>query len=204
MGKPQWATPERQATLVRLWRRYGGRCHQGHRSCSELGHYLHQTQRVELAARPEAGGRVVPVVVTTIEAIRPYILAQDDARETWKADDRDRRHHERIEASRTAPTGEVGVFGRTMTNYRPVSDPVTWDVDCESRPEYYLLNQGVDTGRPFAKLRVAGTNVWLFVDTSAAYRGRKARQNARRRGEQNFNPTVEDICTAAVRDWWAR
>jgi hypothetical protein len=131
-----------------------------------------------------------------------YWKQEADAQDTWKADDRDRRRHERIEAGRTTPTGEVGVFGRTMTKYRPVSDPVNWDVHCESRPEYYLLSEGVDTGKPFAKIRVTGTSVWMFVDTTAAFRGRKARKNARRRGEVNFNPTVEDVCTAAVREWW--
>jgi hypothetical protein len=129
-----------------------------------------------------------------------YWKQEADAVDTWKADDRDRRRQERLAASQTAPTGEVGVFGRTMTSYRPVSDPVTWDEHCQSRPEYYLICQGVDTGRPFAKIRVSGTSVWLFVNTSAAYRGRKARRNARRRGEDN--PTVEEICTAAVRHWW--
>jgi hypothetical protein len=143
------------------------------------------------------------VVVETVQMAHAYGLAEEAAVETWKADDRDRRHHERIEAGRTAPTGEVGVFGRMMTRFRPGSDPVTWDVHCESRPEYYLLKQGVDTGRPFSKIRVAGTSVWLFVDTSKAFRGRKARKNARRRGEQP-NPTVDELCTAAVREWWGR
>jgi hypothetical protein len=144
------------------------------------------------------------VVVETVQMAHAYGLAEEGAVETWKSEDRDRRRQERIEAGQTAPTGEVGVFGRTMTSYRPVSDPVTWDEHCESRPEYYLLHEGVDTGKPFAKIRVTGTSVWLFVDTSKAFRGRKARKNARRRGEINFNPTVDEICTAAVREWWER
>ena len=134
MAQPQWATPARQHRLVQLAIAYKGRCLKGHALCRNAEHYVHRFTREETAGqnvvtlrypaekermdrRPEylAAHRVVGtahrITVQHTELSDMYGLAEENAIESWKADDREHRTFERERIEQPTPTGESGKFG---------------------------------------------------------------------------------------------
>ena len=69
--KPQWATPERQEHLVRLFAKYHNRCRQGHAMCPDLRHHYEGCAVVHESVRTKELRR-------HLEALRNHELAVTD------------------------------------------------------------------------------------------------------------------------------
>ena len=204
---PEWATPTRRAQLVRLWKRYGNLCLQGHQVCPELSHYLEATTRVAYrAVEKKVNERLVwvnePVKLTQVEELDAYGQALRDTRSEWKAQDRSQRVGE-LDAER----GRMHqVTGEAQGRYGSRFDPVARERFLLSRPEWYPRGVGVNpiTHKAVAHVRVAGAMFHLFVDVDHVLEGasKNARHKARRYGKSP--QSVKDACDAAVADWKRR
>lgn len=236
MAQPQWSTPERKQRLVQLAVAYKGRCLQGHALCQVVEHYVHTTSKVEVASHPVtaadvrdgraiafpchgvgivelahavSGGPVVGpmrVAVEHQELSDLYGVAEEQAVEDWKAEDREARAFDRQLRQQRAPTGEVGRFVQFSTgkSRRRHLDPIEMEKYVASRPKYHLLGYGLDNQmRRFAQVRVAGTSIILNVDVSQSIQELSQRRR-KWLNRQGIKPqTAEAIIDTAVASWWA-
>ena len=162
---------------------------------------------VELAHAVSDGSRPIGpkrFVVQREELSDLYGQVEEQAIETWKAEDREERSDERRRASQHAPTGEVGRFGAFHQVGRNSSyDPVDIDLFVNERPRYYLKGYGVDDRlRRFARIQIPGTTVILKIDISLGIQelSKRRRKSLRRTGiKLQF---TEQIILAAVAQWW--
>ena len=164
---------------------------------------------VELAHAVSNGARPIGpkrVVVQTEELSDLYGQKEEQATDAWKAEDREQRTYDRIQASQLGPTGEVGRFGAFHSVGRRSSyDPVDIDKHVNDRPEYYLMGYGVNGQmQRFAKVKIPGTNVILQVDISQSFQelGEHKRKKLRTKGVKLHSR--EALCKAAVEEWWGR
>ena len=133
-------------------------------------------------------------------SLEKYFQLETDFIEAWIAEDRDTRQalweleEERIHHA------DGYRFGGDF-------DPVQRDEFMRQRPSYYLEGIGVSsvTMRQTAKIRVPSTNIYLFVDVSAATNklGKNARKRLKRQGRE-IPADVHEICQRAIKSWWAR
>jgi hypothetical protein len=219
MAKPQWATPERQRHLVELFNKYIGYCLLGHRVCSNLEHYMTRDVKMvwESEFKEEEGldksGNRTGVMLTVRETKkvpfysekypqRLYNKVAEAAKDSWKAEDRDRRSFEHYLEQQTLNDGTYGKYGSTF-------DPVARDAFFATRPEYYLVGMGVSalTHQRVALIRVPSTSVHLFVDCRDTVQelSKNAKRKMKRYGKVPTRyKTIDDNCKAAVRAWYGK
>ncbi|MFQ6027697.1 MAG: hypothetical protein ACE5Q6_09415 [Dehalococcoidia bacterium] len=132
-----------------------------------------------------------------------YELFIEGIIDSWKAEDRERRHYEWQLEQRQILDGTYGKYGSSF-------DPVARDVFVNSRPEYYLVGVGVNpfTYQRVALVRIPSTFVHLFVDVGPAVQevSKNARRKALRHGKLRHGALMEkidELCRLAVADWWS-
>ncbi|MBI4288978.1 MAG: hypothetical protein HY671_11190 [Chloroflexi bacterium] len=210
---PLWATPERQAQLVKLWEQHGNRCLQGHLNCPDMGHYLRQTQKLEIAARevtlvceegPAKGVEfrtfgVKRFIVPTEEWIGGvYFLKEEDAIAYWKAEDRDRRaflHRKEQRQLHALPD----------ITHRGQFDSIARDEFMMKRPLWEIAAYGVNplTLEKVARVIIHGTHETLWVDLSGLKKPSKNQKHKYARygeGEapRTIREQIEDRVSQAV------
>ena len=217
MSQPKWSTPQRREHLVKLFQAYGNQCLQGHPVCPDITHYVAHESRVEWRSTPDimefqtrAGENTNVFVqawkreqvrVETPYLARLYDEVRENVIESWKAEDRERDSFEWKLEQQQIVDGAYGQYGSTF-------DPVARDVYMASRPEYYLVGMGVSpfTYQRVALIRIPSTHVHLFVEVGPAVQevSKNAQRKARRYNKLSGTlQTIDEVCKAAVRDWWA-
>lgn len=136
---------------------------------------------------------------------RPDLDIIEDMVEAWKREDREDRKEAWDREKDFLHRAEKGQFGGTF-------DAVARDVFMANRPEYYpygMTVSPVNNNKPLAKIRVPSTMIYLFVDLSPAFRkiGYNKRKKILKYGKgvpAELNATVDSLCLAAVRAFWAK
>ena len=149
--------------------------------------------------------RQVPVQHTELSDL--YGVAEENAIESWKADDRKHRTLDWERVQQPTPTGESGIFGVFHQVGRAGSyDPIDVEKHVSNRPRYYHLGCSVHKLRRIASVRIPGTNIILKVDVTESIQlqemSRGKRQRLRRQGKQL--KTELQLIEGAVTTWWAR
>ena len=227
MTTPRWATAERKARLVQLWRRYGNRCLQGHRTCPDPTHYVLRTPKPEWARVPDRMQRaerpdgtpildssgnpiyyqtykLVPAPTTELSLERLYDVKSEGAVRYWVSDDAAQRMAEwRVERER---------LHRDQRHFRQGEfDSLRRQIYLENQPPYTIVALTVDslTFRPVALVKVSSTIIHLFVNLEEPMGAlsKSARRKARRYGKalpKEAAQKAEKAIEAAVQDWWAK
>lgn len=176
---PQWSTPERQSTMVKIFQRTNGLCVYGHLQCPVEAHCYEEY----------------------LEGLIAEWKSADASRRAVEWEIQWRRMHDidTREVKRRIPAGRVGKRHYTLLAFverdRPEPKPL---------PTYEIVSFGVNafTMQKTALVRIPGLAlpVHLFVDVGKAMEpSRNARRKAERYGVTL--PTVGEMCKAAVMDW---
>jgi hypothetical protein len=219
MAKPQWATPERQRHLVHLWQKYIQYCLLGHRLCPYLDHFMTrdvtmvwQSEFKEQEGMDSSGNRTGKMLTVRKTRKVPFYSEEypqrlynkvaDAAKDSWKAEDRDRRSFEHYLEQQPLNDGTYGKYGSRF-------DPVARDAFFATRSEYYLVGIGVSalTHKRVALIRVPSTSVHLFVDCGDTVQevSKHAKRKMKRYGKVPANDkTIDQKCKQAVRAWYAK
>ena len=185
MDSPKWSTPARKEYLVKLWTKYGNKCLLGHTACPILSHYVHYDSKmvvvphakavpcVDTQGNPLKDSQGNPLYMTAFELRKGYLrtkridrlyeLKSEAIVKDWIAEDKKQANNNwkaEFEARHKADNRVYPLHGK----FSGIAQEVYYD----SQPRYYLENLGFSglTFKPFAKLRLASSNVRLFVDIS--------------------------------------
>lgn len=218
---PQWLTADRKAKLLELWAETNNRCLLGHRTCPIPEHYLYGKSKTTYISEPvdlpatDRGGEPIrdsdgnplhlrlykPVKVT--EDI-PVFLRLFDLQASlliakWQAEDRAIWQAERQALHRTAERTEP-LHGRFSA--------VSRDIWHDRQPLFYIEGYGMDGLRlqPFAKVRISGGYVTLFVSLGDSLRqvSKNRKRKAIRYGKAlppNIEETIRKQVANAVIDY---
>ena len=183
---PKWASPERQAQLVKLWAEYGNECLLGHTNCQELAHYIRELpikaeyphiivketvcrDRNDNILRYPDGSPMMAVSYTCkpfyhkqLESIRLYELKEREVIADWIKEDRQARVYlNRVMSRSLHLLPEVG-------SVRGSFNAISRDIYHDGQPQYFVEALGISgvTLRPFAKIRIASSYTRLHVDIS--------------------------------------
>lgn len=224
MNSPKWATPARKEYLVKLWTKYGNQCLLGHTACPILSHYVHYDSKMVIV--PHA--KTIPCVdsqgnplkdsqgnllyMTAFELRKDYIknkridrlyeVKSEAIIKDWIAEDRKQAHEDwqaEFEARHKNDSRDYPLRGR----FSGIAQEVYYD----SQPQYYLENLGFSglTFKPFAKLRLASSNVRLFVDISEVLKplSKNQKRKAVRYGKLNraLQDRLDLTCWKAVKSY---
>jgi hypothetical protein len=162
--QPKWATPERQAYLVKLWTEYGNKCLYGHTACFDPSHYVYT----------DFDG--------SLKVARLYELKSEQAIKYWIADDKEER-----EAKWQAEQKAIHSLGERSYPLRGQFNAISKDIFYGEQPLFYFEGIGISglTFEPFAKVRLASSFVNLHIDISDSLKGmsKNARRKALRHGK---------------------
>ncbi|MBI4330345.1 MAG: hypothetical protein HY673_03580 [Chloroflexi bacterium] len=208
MNYPLWATPPRRAKLVRLFDQCGGLCVHGHRPCPDPEHHyeyfidgidaIRETRELieepVLSASSETGFVISKVPVPVLRKVHLPGLIDE-----WKAEDRNKTQAEWKRERRLMHqiTDRKG-WGRRF-------DPIAREQFLLSQPPYQLEGVGVSglTFTRVAKVRIASTNVRLFVDVAKSKPlSKNQRRKLTRYGIRPEHETIDELCKTAVSDYW--
>jgi hypothetical protein len=223
----QWANPNRQAYLIKLWTKYGNQCLLGHTACPILEHYVHTENKLVLVPQAKSvpcldgSGNPIkdnhgnPLYLTvypltkTIEQNhsleRLYELKSETLIKGWIADDRAQAQAEykaEYEARHRDYERHTPLHGRFSA--------IGKDIYYDSQPEFYLEAMGISgiTFKPFAKLRLASSYTRLFVDLSEVFQplSKNKKRKAVRYGRKSrqLNNQIDRACWLAVRHYQYR
>jgi hypothetical protein len=218
--QPKWATPERQAYLVKLWAEYGNKCLYGHTACFDPSHYVYTEAKGIKVAEPvkmpccdrngnpvkdRDGNQIYLTVYRTktetfyeLKVARLYELKAEQAIKAWIADDR-----ERDEAERQAEQKAMHNLGERRYPLRGQFNAIGRDIFYGEQPLFYLEGIGISglTFKPFAKVRLASSIVNLHIDISDSLKGmsKNAKRKALRHGK--LTNTAWQGIDKAVRDY---
>ena len=228
MAKPKWATPIRQAHLLRLWSEYGNRCLLGHRACPDPSHYVHLEAKRSIVpiAKPfrcqdshgspildsegkQAYGTAYAFLTDTVYEpviIRLYDLKSEQIIEVWKAEDRAER-----KALAKAERKALHSLGERRYPLRGQFSAIGKDIFYPSQPSHYVEGLGISglTFEPFAKVRIASSYMRLFVELGDTLKGvsKSKRRKAIRYGKALPVPIqkrIELLCSLAVRHYLSK
>jgi hypothetical protein len=220
----KWSTPTRRDYLVKLWTKYGNQCLLGHTACPILAHYVHYDSKLVLV--PQA--KSVPCVdahgnplkdtqghqlYLTVYPLRKdylkskrmdrlYELKSEAIIKDWIADDRK-------QAQANWQT-EHELRHRNDDRSYPLHGKfsgIAKDIYYDNQPQFYLEDMGISglTFKPFAKLRLASSNVRLYVDIADVLKSmsKNRRRKAVRYGKLNrdLQDNLDDTCWQAVKDY---
>ena len=183
---PKWVNATRQDYLVKLWTKYGNQCLSGHKACPVLAHYVHYDSKMVLVphaktipcvdthGNPLKDSQGNPLYLTVFELRKDYLktkridrlyeLKSEAIIKDWIADDQ-RQAYESWQA-------EFANRHKDDDRKYPLHGKfsgIAKDIYYDRQPQFYLENLGISglTFKPFAKLRLASSNVRLFVDIAA-------------------------------------
>lgn len=220
---PKWATPERQAHLVRLFLQHGNKCLLGHCACPEPTHYVHRRQiaitvpiaHYEPCSDTEGNPihysdgsrayskeyRLAIDRLTLSEVARLYDLITEAIIQDWQADDRDSRGFVlRLQRQALHRIPERG-------SLRGAFSAISRTIFHDNQPRYYLEGLGISglTFSPFAKVRLASSYTRLHVDIGDVMKGLS--KNKRRKAVRyckalppEAQREVDNLCSRAVAD----
>lgn len=224
---PKWSTTERKDYLVKLWAMYGNKCLLGHTACPIPEHYTHYDRKLTYTANPktvrciDTSGNPLndsqgnPLYMTVYEIKRDYILTKRVDRlyevksetiiKDWINEDR----IERLADYKAETEARHKLNYRTMPLAGTFSG-IAQDIYYDNQPQYYLENIGISglTFKPFAKLRLASSNIRLFVDISALLKplSKNKKRKAVRYGKASidFQDRLDITCQKAVNNYLRR
>jgi hypothetical protein len=216
-NQPKWSTTERKAILVNLWLDIGDRCLLGHKTCAEPSHYIYNDPQVVDVAVPQTVDasyyegikafkrtlkvcKVVKVAIPNSKVARLYDFRAEALIKQWKANDR----IDRIAQEREVQKALHRVTSRTKPNAQ-------FDADAfyDNQPLYYLDGLGISglTLKPFAKVRLASSYIYLFVELEKAiFKGisKNKKRKAIRHSKalpQDINKRISLKCWLAVKHY---
>ena len=218
--QPKWATPDRQAHLVKLWVEYGNKCLHGHTACPEPSHYLYTEPKgvktaipVKLPCRDSEGNPIKDkdgnqlyltvygtktVTVYEPKIARLYELKSETAIKAWVEDDRANR-----QAQWQAERRALHSLGERRYTNRGEWSAIGKDVFYTNQPQFYLEGIGISglTFKPFAKVRLASSymRLHIYLDDSLKGMGKNARRKAIRHG--TLTDTARQRIRQAVRHY---
>ena len=219
---PKWATPERKAVLVELWRLFGNKCLYGHPVCSDVTHYINIEAKTTWASKPvylprkDSSGNPIrgeylklytSVKVNEYEAnyARLYDVKAEEFINDWKAEDRITR----AEQYRLESIALHGLAEPTKP-LRGQFSAISKDIWQSSQPLYYIENMAISglTLKPFVKVRLASSYMRLHVNLGDTLRGvsRNKKRKAIRYGKplpQTIEETIISLVNKAVNDYLA-
>ena len=238
MTGPKWATRVRRAQLVRMGARYGNRCLQGHLSCHDLTHYIRVVEKVVTVAEPKVeqavfrDGTPQPGVFYTVYRLQRVVVRQgmipqaatdvtagpigvtrladlfdlhmDGAIAHWVAEDK-------AQASAEWKAEQQRFHSDQKRIRQGPFDSIRREQFMAEQPRCYIVGLTPDlvTMRPTVLVRIASTDIYLFVDVGdVIQRGyRKPRRKAIRHGHilpRGTEEAVAALVQGAVDDWWAK
>jgi len=198
---PKWATPERQAQLIDLFHRLGNRCLQGHDRCPIFEHYIEYVPYAVHYPILNSDGSGYGVGISRVHIAKPNTLYEKIMGEVirdWVADDAEGRAYERkLEAKRLHSFTDEHTFP-LRGNFCAISRTIYND----SQPMFQILGLGVSglTFKPFAKIRLASSDICLHVDISEALKplSKCKRRKAIRYGKPLPHTIVEAVSASAA------
>lgn len=234
MTVPNWVNPSRQAVLVKLFQQSSGFCTFGHYPCQ--GKWQTTTTTVckwgnicskpmpdgELCRyRPQDGKPHLPCQTLTVVVTKwhcayghscylPYdshfeIYANRLIRE-WVSDDKGARLD-----NWKAESEKLHSLGETKEPIRGRFSNISREIILANQPTYYLDGLGISglTFTPFAKIRIANTYLYIYVDLGNSLKAvsKNRRRKAIRHGKplpQSATDTVAGKCSIAARHYLSR
>lgn len=191
---PKWASPERQAHLVKLWGDYGNRCLQGHSACFDLTHYILETPKA--LKLPYASK---PYYVPQLELIRLYDLVERQVIQDWIREDREARAYlNRLMSRSLHRLPELGSLRGTF-------NAISRDIYHDNQPQYFIEALGISgvTLRPFARVRIASSYTHLHVDIAQPLKALS--KNRKRKCIRYMKPLpvavevdIQELCNLAI------
>lgn len=167
----KWATPNRQAHLVRLFLSSKGFCVFGHKPCPIPSHHY--------------------------EVFIEHLIAD------WKGDDR-----AQSQAEWQAEQRQLHSLGERHYPLHGQFNAIGKDIFYATQPQYYLYGLSINgiTYKPFAKIRLANSFVYLFIDIGDTLKGisKAKKRKAIRYGKalpDEIQRQIEQICSLAVRHY---
>ena len=211
---PLWATPERRAVLVGLWRLYGNKCLQGHTACSDITHYIHTEAKTVWTNKPvylpclDSSGNPIrgkfltlykPIKVAGYEASfsRLYDVKTEQVIDNWKAEDRiERTEQDRLES----------LFLHNLAEpkhpLRGRFSAISRDIWKSSQPLYYIEGVGISslTFQPFVRVRLSSSYMRLYVNIGKVFRGvSKSKKRKAIRYHKPLPTNIEQAISQLVR-----
>ncbi|MBA7667305.1 hypothetical protein ES703_75392 [subsurface metagenome] len=221
MEKPKWATPSRQAYLVKLWAEYGNKCLYGHTTCPIASHYVYLEPKAVAIAVPiklacfdsegnprKVDGKQVYLTVYGSKTIatqvkklaRLYEVKSELAIKDWKAEDRQQDSIDWLEERKFLHS-----LAERRLPIRGQFSNIAKDVFYNEQPSFYLLGLGVSglTFKPFARIRLASSYLHLFIDIGDTLKGvgKNKRRKAIRYGKAlpvEKQRELDQVCKLAV------
>jgi len=153
---PKWVTPSRQAYLVEVFEAVGDRCLLGHSICPVPSHYITKDNK------------------GNVKVMRLHEKLWQDLIRLWIQDDRIQR-----EAQWQAERKEIHNLGERRYPIRGTFNAVAKEVFYRKQPLFYLDAIGISglSLKPIAKVRLASSNLTLFVELDL----KRASKNSRRK-----------------------
>ena len=211
---PKWATPERRAELVELWRIFGNTCLLGHPVCSDDTHYIHIEAKTAWASKPvylpcldksrnQIKGKYLqlytPVKVAELKAsyTRLYDVKAEQMISDWKAEDRIARSEQyRLESI------QLHSLGEPKEPLRGQFSAISRDIWKASQPLYYIEGIGISgiNFQPFVRVRLSGSFMRLYVYIGEALQGvSKSKKRKAIRYGKPLPKTTEQVINQLVR-----
>ena len=168
---PKWATPPRQACLVKLFVQSKGFCVYGHKPCLIPEHH--------------------------------YEIYIEQVIGNWVTDDREQR-----QAEWQAERRELHSLAERRYPLHGQFSALTKDIFFDQQPQYYLEGLAISglTFKPFAKVRLASSFVFLHIELGDTLKGlsKAKKRKAIRYGKalpEDIQRQIEQICSLAVRHY---
>ena len=232
MKTPKWVKPERQAELVRLFQESNGFCVFTHKPCQgewerrshiacAWGSVCDNPVQDGTPCRhePEQGKPRLPCHIIHLNTIywhcayggypcdKPhechYELFTDRLVKEWVKDDR-----AQVQAEWQAERWELHALGERRTPIRGQFNGIGRDIFYSRQPEYYFEGLGISglTFKPFAKVKLSNSFVYLYVDIGKALKAvsKSQRRKAVRYGKplpKDVTGRVDELCSKAVRHY---
>ncbi len=219
---PKWATHERKEQLVALWDNYGNKCLFGHPVCPDRSHYVDIRTKAVNVPKPIQwkcqdwnGNRIrdkngdqlyltlyenTKEIVYELGIARLYDRISEAQIAYWRADDRDCKTHERAKISRALHS--LGELGKLRGTFSAISRTIYHD----KQPVFYVEGLGVNglTFKPFAKVRIAGSQTVIYVELGETLAGLS--KNRRRKAVRHGKPLeavimaeIDTVCGRVIR-----
>jgi len=177
---PKWVTPYRQKRLVEVFEAIGDRCLLGHPLCPNPSHYITKDSK------------------SNVKVMRLHEQIWENLIRLWIRDDRYQRQAE-WEAERKA------IHNLGERRYRKGTfSTVAREVFYGKQPLFYLEGIGISglSLKPIAKVRLASSNLTLFVELDL----KRASKNSRRKALRyhKLAGLIHDKVRLAVEDYLNR
>ena len=214
---PQWLTPTRKATLIKLFSIYGNKCLLGHSVCSDYTHYILNESKavwtvktVYLPCIDSGGTPIKGKFLELFKSVRGFEQSSKYSRlydyrieqfiTEWKSEDREqRRIDNRIE----------DIYHHNLSEpHKPLRgrfSAISKDIFNSAKPMYYTEGMGINilTFEPFIRIRISSSYERLYIGLGKVLRGvsKAKKRKAIRYGKplpQTVAQTVNDLINKSV------